>query len=256
MGEGQMVIVQVIGTLSVSTTGKTSHDVVMKAVLYVPTMICHLISVSKARTSGFRVFFNSDDDNEGYCHIIDKSTDSIYIEAPETEEGLYPARVTRYVKQTALVNTNRDIRHKRMAHVSDSTLHQTMSMVHGMDIPQPSNIEDKKCVSCCLSKSCRSHRPPSSEESSHSTAPLDLVHADIVGPIQATSLSGKKYFIPLYDDSSGISLARFLITKDAAGAAIKEMITTLESQRQKRVTNLQITCFDTETVKRLRTDNA
>lgn len=87
MGEGQIVIVQGIGTVRVSTTGKTSHDVVMKAVLYVPTMICHLISVRKARTSGFRVVFDSDDDNEDYCHIVDKSTDSIYIEAPETEEG-------------------------------------------------------------------------------------------------------------------------------------------------------------------------
>ena len=256
VGEGQHVTVQGIGTVQViSTVAGKRRNVVMKAVLFVPTMICSLISVSKARRSGCRVEFDADENGDGYCHIIDKASGSIYIHAHETKPGLYDASVEANRNHTAMLSAERSTWHKRMAHVSDKTLQRTAPMVHGMDLSTPSGAKEAICEDCSIGKSCRTHRPTANAESRNSTKPLELVHADIVGPIKPISLAGKKYFIPLYDDSSGVSLVRFLKTKDGAGAAIKDMITELETLRQTRIKNLHITCYDTEKIKRLRTDN-
>lgn len=77
-----------------------------------------------------------------------------------------------------------------------------------------------------------------------------------MGPIKHPSFSGKKYFVPLYDDSSGVSLVRFLRKRDEAGAAIEEMIAELEKMRKGRVKQLKITVYEDENVKRLRSGNA
>ena len=59
VGEGQHVIVQGIGTVQVtSTVSGERRNVDMKAVLFVPNMICSLISVSKAKISGCSVEFD------------------------------------------------------------------------------------------------------------------------------------------------------------------------------------------------------
>ena len=71
-----------------------------------------------------------------------------------------------------------------------------------------------------------------------------------------SSVGNKKYFIPLYYDSSAVSLVLFLRTRDEAGSAIKEMILELETQRKSRVKVLHISVYSGEIVKRLRTDNA
>ena len=257
-GEGQRVTVAGIGIVKATPTGKSNkHEIVMKAVLYVPTMMCNLISVSKARRSGFRVVFDSDDQSNGYCHIIHNLTGLLYIQADETDPGLYDALMCPTKTQTALISSDKAMWHKRMEHVSEETLRKTTPLVQGMPLQPTQGVGEGKFERCSLRKSCRSPRPSASDESKKATVPLELVHADIVGPIKHSSLSGKQYFVPLYDDSTGVSLVRFIKTKDAAGAAIKEMITSLESLRQNRVRNLQITCYETEQdrMRRLRTDN-
>ena len=80
------------------------------------------------------------------------------------------------------------------------------------------------------------------------------MHADVVGRINSEYIAGKRYFILLYEDSSAVSLVRFLRYKSEAGRAIKEMISDLETLRKGRVKQLVITEYDVERVKRLRTD--
>ena len=58
VGEGQQVVVVGIGNVrGTAVVDGKQHEVVMKDVLYVPTMMCNLFSVSKARRSGFYIHF-------------------------------------------------------------------------------------------------------------------------------------------------------------------------------------------------------
>ena len=169
VGEGQHVIVQGIDTVQVtSIVSGGRRNVVMKAVLFVPTMICSFMSVSKARRSGCRVEFDSDENRDGYWRVVDKSSGSIYVYADETKPGLYSACVEAQINHSALLSEERSTWHKRMAHISDQTLQRTASIVHGMDLPDPLGATDARCTSCSLGKSCRSHRPSANFESKKS----------------------------------------------------------------------------------------
>ena len=149
----------------------------------------------------------------------------------------------------------KELWHKRLAHVSSSVIDKTIPLVDGIKLSK--SVESScKCEDCGIGKSSRKPRTSAKNESSEATEPLGIGHTDIVGPMKHNSLNGKKHFIPLYHDCSAISLIRFLERKDEAGAAIKEMITELETLRKGRVKNLNITVYENESMKRLRSDNA
>lgn len=132
----------------------------------------------------------------------------------------------------------------------------TIPIVNGVDPQKVQKISHSACDDCQLGKSCRQARPMATKESRKSTGPLDLVHADIVGPVKHPSFAGKKYFIPLYDENTAISLVRFLPSRDEAGREIQEMITDLVAIRKGRVKQFIITSYGADRVKRLRADNA
>ena len=57
-----------------------------------------------------------------------------------------------------------------------------------------------KCEACILGKQ---HRLPFNfENSRRARAPLELVHSDLVGPMQTTSIGGSTYFMTFIDDFS------------------------------------------------------
>ena len=68
VGERQLVTLE--GTRSfkgISITKIRSYRTTFKAVLYVPTMIFNLISLSKTTRSGFQFIVDSYNENNGYC---------------------------------------------------------------------------------------------------------------------------------------------------------------------------------------------
>ena len=146
--------------------------------------------------------------------------------------------------------------HRRLGHVSHGKISKTLPVVKGVNLGGASERHPGVCKDCAESKSCRNHSPLATPESRASTGVLDLVHVDIVGPVNSSSIENKKYFIPLYDDSSAVSLVRFLWTRDEPGSAIKQMILELETQRKSRVKVLHISVYSGESVRRLRADNA
>ena len=76
------------------------ETVMFKSVLFVPTMMCNLLSVSKARRAGCRVTFDGNDKGSGYCEIIQKTSQKVClkgIERPRDCMRRYSLRVERSV---------------------------------------------------------------------------------------------------------------------------------------------------------------
>lgn len=86
------------------------------------------------------------------------------------------------------------------------------------------------------------HRPKKATKSIMPTKILELLHTDLAGSMKIPLLSVSKYFMPLMDDSSGLSLVRFLKKKDKAAGALKKRITEIENRAN-------------STVKRVRSNN-
>ena len=74
--------------------------------------------------------------------------------------------------------------------------------------------------------------------SSHSTLnsvttchPLELMHLDLVGPIQTQSLSGKKYVLVLVDDFSRFTWVKFLREKSEVFDCFKSIVRMIKNEK-------------------------
>ncbi len=72
-------------------------------------------------------------------------------------------------------------------------------VVKGVNISGPLQ-SPQVCVGCISGKGHRAPIPKTS--TSRSTAVLDLVHSDVLGPVNVPSLGGSRYFIIFIDDYS------------------------------------------------------
>ena len=87
VGEGQQAQSLGLGTIRGSTfiDGKRV-PVIFNNVLFVPTLICNLISMSKARRSGFRVTFDEDKTGGGCFEVIHRATGCICMDLREMKD--------------------------------------------------------------------------------------------------------------------------------------------------------------------------
>ena len=73
---------------------------------------------------------------------------------------------------------------------------------------------DKLCHDCVHSKKIRSSFP--SQSSYRAKKPLELIHADLCGPIEPETLGGSKYFLLIVDDCTRMMWTSMLRQKSDA----------------------------------------
>ena len=126
--------------------------------------------------------------------------------------GLYEAFLCAVKGTSAPLTTAESQRlwHERLGHTGRGIIQNSIPLVYGMNISSASSLPEFE--SCEKGKSKRDSRKTANMDSRMYTKPLDLVHTDIVGPIQHVSPGEARYFIRLYDDSSALSFVRFIRT--------------------------------------------
>ena len=70
---------------------------------------------------------------------------------------------------------------------------------------------DSLCEGCILGKQHRESFP--SGKSIRAKAPLEIIHSDLCGPMQAPSLAGTQYFLTFIDDFTRKAWVYFLKNK-------------------------------------------
>lgn len=91
---------------------------------------------------------------------------------------------------------------------------------------------------CCEGKQSRL---PFSHIGKRSTDLLEIVHADVCGPMEVKSINGSRYFLLLVDDFSRMSFAYFLKSKCDVFSCFKQFMSMVENQKGK-----QIKCLRTD----------
>jgi hypothetical protein len=89
-------------------------------------------------------------------------------------------------------------------------------MVRGLPLL---NKVDRVCGACLAGKHRRASFPHQALNRADDV--LELVHADLCGPISPPTPAGKRYFLLLVDDKSRFMWLRLLTTKDEAHMALK-----------------------------------
>eukprot|EP00892_Ulva_mutabilis_P006540 jgi/Ulvmu1/4258/UM193_0007.1 len=69
--------------------------------------------------------------------------------------------------------------------------------------------------------------------------PLELVHSDLMGPLDVQSAGGNKYVLTAIDDFSGMAAIKFLRHKSAAATQLKAILNVWERDTDLRVKKLR-----------------
>lgn len=97
----------------------------------------------------------------------------------------------------------------RMAHLNFNSLSELKNgLVHGIEF-SPSR-QPNVCEVCVIGKS---HRSTFELSTSISNNILELVHSDLIGPVEVDSMAGSRYILTFLDDFSRKCFVYFLKSK-------------------------------------------
>ncbi|KAG6529457.1 hypothetical protein ZIOFF_011655 [Zingiber officinale] len=186
LGDSKHVSIEGQGVVAVFTEGgnkKHIHDV------YYSSKITHnLLSVGQIMKDGYKLIFDND-----RCDIINKKNNLRVAAVKMNANGLFPFE-TGKLQTYALKCRDLDesyLWHLRYGHLNFKSLQllEQKGMVTGLPTI---HSKDRVCEGCIYGKM---HRFPFPKTAWRARSPLELVHADICGPIRSASLGNKQYFI-------------------------------------------------------------
>ena len=149
-----------------------------------------------------------------------KKFESLYVLECNSEVG---AAMT-------VVESNAELWHKRLGHMSKTGLEV---MLRRNQLPGLKSIDLELCEHCLYGKKNRTSfvRTGHAKKSS----PLELVHSDVFGPTEVTSLGGANYFVTFLDDCTRKVWVYMLNKKYEVFSKFKIFKAMVENQIGKRI---------------------
>ncbi|KAJ0468434.1 putative RNA-directed DNA polymerase [Helianthus annuus] len=219
MGNGKGIQVEGKGVVKLNMgngQSKVLHDV-----QYAPELGYNLLSMGQLMKVGYRVLFDDD-----ACTITHKSTGKVICMVPMAANNTFPFDIERKV-DTALVVDGSDssLWHSRYGHLHEQALQQLSkdNMVTGL--PFIGNIN--QCEGYIFGNQTRWSFPT---RTWRTNSPLQLIHADLVGPMQTKSMGGNFYFFLLTDDYTRMSWVYFLNKKSESLEMFKKFKIKVEKE--------------------------
>jgi len=120
--------------------------------------------------------------------------------------------------------------HRRMTHLHHGALRVLRETVTG--VPYFSLEHYELCKGCTLVKYTKTYFPSSD---SRAAGILDLIHADVCGPMSSTSLSGSLYYVVFIDEFSWKSWILFMKTKGQVFSRFQEFKALVDNQIGKKI---------------------
>jgi hypothetical protein len=243
-GKGQLGEVAAMGEVHLvvpsSSTSSGSTEIVLRDVLYVPGVVCNIISVPLLTQAGGQVVFNGT-----HAQML-RADGSLFAEASK-RIGLYVLTATATLTKPLLAAVKarqlgvqlslkeRARRwHRRMGHASFEVCAKLPELAIGCDVPAAAFKEagGEPCEVCMQGKATRLPFPSAAE---HSRAePLGRLHCDVlyVRPAEV-GLIGRpdvSYVSTVMDEGTGISSVALLSSKGQAAGHVQCTVEALERQ--------------------------
>lgn len=198
------VTVQKMGNLDLNLCcddGKV-NPVQVRDILFIPELSTNLLSVSQLAKNGCRVNFHSTG-----CNIYNK--EKHLVATASLINNMYKLNTIggdAYIS-AADSTESLDIWHRRMGHLNYADVKKLETSTEGVKITYS---DSKTCIPCIEGKQTRL---PFKNEGSRATSQLEVIHSDLCGPMECSSLGGAKYFITFIDDYSRKVFVYFLKNK-------------------------------------------
>jgi transposase InsO family protein len=234
IGNGTKLDVRGIGKVVVkfSDDKDVPHDVTLQNVLFVPDMAANLISVSALFDAGASVIFSATQ-----CTIKGKS--GKIITSAQRRGNMYVVEPGEHVAaiSTAAVPGS-DTWHARFGHVSHKAIElmAQQQMVDGLPI-RATKAAISPCSGCARGKLSRDKFPKLSLR--RASKPLELVHADLAGPMSVPSWGGARYWVVLIDDATRMIWTEAIAEKSDAVEAYKRFEARATNESGQRIIALR-----------------
>lgn len=212
----------------------TRRRIVLSNVLYAPGLRNNLISVPAITNHGFKVIFEKNNAvvsrGNGSTVLTATRKDRMYVVKPEQQHDAMMAEGSVGKLKTW---------HERYGHLNFDDLHKLKvnDMVTGLDIPLK--------MTAILCETCRGkiHALPHQVSGTRTKNTLELIHTDICGPINVTSMGGARYFVTFIEDYTRYTEVVMLKKKSDVFAAFVKYLAKAERETGNKI-------------KRIRSDNA
>lgn len=224
LGDDKTMQVEGKGTVAIKTM--QGEVKVLYDVQFVPSLAHNLLSVGQLLSNGCRVLFDEDS-----CAISDKESGHTLALIHMTRNRMFPLDVMN-VSSKALVVKGDDgtnLWHLRYGHLNVNGLRLLKKKEMVLGLPEINELEF--CEGCVYGKQCRGSFPVG--KSWRASDCLELVHADLCGPMKTESLGGSRYFLLFTDDFSRMSWVYFLKMKSEAFENFRKFKVMVEKQSGK-----------------------
>lgn len=182
---------------------------VVTDVYWIPELKNNLFSIGQLQEKGLVVQFQDD-----FCKVY-HDTKGLLFKSKMTGNRMFPVLPNIITPSCSKVTTDdtTHLWHRRYGHLNNGSLRELSqkTMVKGL----PKIEESSKICEDCMSG--KQHREPFPKAATwRAEKKLQLVHADICGPIKPESNTKRRYFITFIDDFSRKCWVYFLTDKSAA----------------------------------------
>ncbi len=211
----------------------------MKNVLYVPDLEVNLLSVSTLTEEGYTInfdkkVFNIKKDQEQFAKL--GRLGGLYVTWLENSA----ASTASAMAAGSIKGETLELWHKRMGHLSYGNLQRLVKeeMVNGIKIKTEDLTKDQPdlCEPCAMAKH---HKKPFPTSETKTSAILERLHSDLLGPLPPSVGKGAKYIATIIDDYSRYSVVQPIKSKDELSRVMKETIAMFERQSGKEVKNVR-----------------
>lgn len=204
MADGKALKVKGIGKITpCSSKGKITS---LNDVQFVPNLAHNLLSVGQMMDSGFDVEFT-----RGVCNIKYTESKTKITQVCMTSNRLFLLEADDIgfanVAQSGEKISN--IWHKRYRHISMKKLKLLSKREMALGLPNISSVNP--CKYCSQGKQARAEFPKG--EAKRGLAPMEMIPADLIGPISTPCIGGNLYFILFTDDFTRYSWVYFIKKK-------------------------------------------
>src|SRR5438270_549399 len=221
---GQVVDVLGMGTCEVDFG--SGHILALTNVLYAPEIVHNLMSIRKLTECGNKVHF------EG-TNVIIKCDNGFNISG-FINGNLYVLNDS--VSVPVLLNTDIAFEsmkwHSRLGHIGQDRMSR---LVKSGLTGSLTKVTLPTCESCLAGKATRK----SFGKARRASAPLDLIHSDICGPMSARNRTNTPYFITFIDDYSRYGHIYLISHKSEALKCFETYLNEVENKLERKVKTLR-----------------
>ncbi|KAJ0491696.1 putative RNA-directed DNA polymerase [Helianthus annuus] len=229
MGNGKSIQVEGEGSVKLEVSPGVTKS--LSDVQFAPALGYNLLSVGQLMRAGYRLVFDGD-----ACTVTNKRTGERMCKVMMSANNVFPFNVTQphATSLAAIIPDDPSLWHQRYGHLNENSLRTLSDKDLVAGLPRIRSLA--LCEGCIYGKQVRRSFPTHAWRSSQ---PLQLIHADLCGPMPTPSLGGNRYFFLLIDDYTRMSWVYFLTKKSESFEKFKMFKARVERESGKLLKTLR-----------------